>query len=93
MRGAAAGQKHTLTTKAGVISGVGKVHPSSVSLIIQSMAHKVSNIKIDSYINLDVATLSPYQLSLTHTDSMAKSLLPMTAAKRTSAWVTTNDTS
>jgi CTP synthase (UTP-ammonia lyase) len=39
---------------------VGKdIIASSVSLLIQSMAHKVTNIEIDSYINLDVATLSP----------------------------------
>jgi CTP synthase len=55
MRGAAVGLRHTLTTKQ-VISGVGKgIIASSVGLPIRSMALKLTNIKIDPTINLDVA--------------------------------------
>lgn len=56
MRGASIGLKHTLTTKTGAMQSI---IASSVSLLIQCMALKITNIKSDSYINLDVATLSP----------------------------------
>jgi CTP synthase len=44
----------------GVISGVGKgIASASIGKILQSRGFKVSNIKIDPYVNVDAGTMNP----------------------------------
>ena len=46
----------------GVVSGLGKgITASSVALILKSMGHVVTAIKIDPYLNIDAGTMSPYE--------------------------------
>ncbi|KCZ74843.1 hypothetical protein H311_04187, partial [Anncaliia algerae PRA109] len=45
----------------GTLSGVGKgITASSIGVILQSMGHTVTFIKIDPYINSDAGTLNPF---------------------------------
>jgi CTP synthase len=46
----------------GVVSGLGKgITASSVALILKSMGHVVTAIKIDPYLNIDAGTMSPFE--------------------------------
>ncbi len=45
----------------GVLSGLGKgVTSASVGLLLKSMGHEVTAIKIDPYVNVDAGTMNPY---------------------------------
>lgn len=45
----------------GVISGVGKgIIASSTGVLLKSLGHRVTAIKIDPYLNIDAGTLSPF---------------------------------
>lgn len=53
--------KYILVT-GGVISGIGKgVIASSTAALMKNMGLKVTNIKIDPYLNIDAGTMSPYE--------------------------------
>jgi len=46
----------------GVMSGIGKgITSASISKILQSRGFKVSNIKIDPYLNVDAGTMNPIE--------------------------------
>jgi len=45
-----------------IISGIGKgITSASIGLLLQSMGHVVTMIKIDPYLNVDAGLLSPYE--------------------------------
>lgn len=46
----------------GVVSGLGKgITASSISLLLKSAGFKVTNVKIDMYLNLDAGTIRPQE--------------------------------
>ncbi|HNY97709.1 MAG TPA: CTP synthase, partial [Candidatus Pacearchaeota archaeon] len=46
----------------GVMSGIGKgITSASISKILQGRGFKVSNIKIDPYLNVDAGTMNPIE--------------------------------
>lgn len=53
--------KYVLVT-GGVVSGLGKgVTASSVSVLLKACGQRVTNIKIDPYLNVDAGTMSPFE--------------------------------
>ncbi|MEM0140293.1 MAG: CTP synthase (glutamine hydrolyzing) [Ferroplasma sp.] len=53
---------HYIVVTGGVISGLGKgTVTSSLSYLLKNSGFKVTNIKIDPYLNFDAGTMSPYQ--------------------------------
>ncbi len=53
---------HYIVITGGVISGLGKgTITSSLSYLLKNSGFKVTNIKIDPYLNYDAGTMSPYQ--------------------------------
>ncbi|SMD30547.1 glutamine hydrolyzing CTP synthase [Picrophilus oshimae] len=53
---------HYIVITGGVISGLGKgTITSSLSYLLKNSGFKVTNIKIDPYINYDAGTMNPYQ--------------------------------
>ena len=46
----------------GVVSGLGKgVISASLGLLLKSAGHKVTNVKVDMYLNLDAGTIRPQE--------------------------------
>jgi CTP synthase len=53
---------HYIVVTGGVISGLGKgTITSGLSYLLKNSGFKVTNIKIDPYINYDAGTMNPYQ--------------------------------
>ncbi len=53
---------HYIVITGGVISGLGKgTITSSLSYLLKNSGFKVTNIKIDPYLNYDAGTMNPYQ--------------------------------
>ena len=46
----------------GVISGLGKgIAAASIAKLLQGRGYRVSNIKIDAYVNVDAGTMNPVE--------------------------------
>ncbi len=53
---------HYIVITGGVISGLGKgTITSSLAYLLKNSGYRVTNIKIDPYLNYDAGTMNPYQ--------------------------------